>query len=112
MAKYEQRPLSQNSIRQALKKAQDRSRSSKPELSRVHSDMAPIGVSPGTTLDDEGTSSLFYYLFEDYTAAGPLKAAGQILEDLVRHEKTLGYAVFSILLTTHRLLRFCIVRYV
>jgi hypothetical protein len=83
MSLYEQRPLSQSPIRQPLKKALDRSGSGRPDLSRIHSDVAPIAISPGTTLEDEGTSSLFYYLFEDYSAAGPLKAAGQILEELV-----------------------------
>ncbi|KAH6660561.1 hypothetical protein BKA67DRAFT_641640 [Truncatella angustata] len=82
MSLYEQRPLSQNSIRQALKKSLDRQSSSKPGMSRVHSDVAPIETAPNTTLEDEGTSSLFYYLFEDYSATGPLKAAGKILEEL------------------------------
>lgn len=83
MSLYEQRPLSQSSIRQSLKKTADRSMSRKPELSRVHSDVPPIGSTAGNTLGDEGTSNLFYYLFEDYSAAGPLKAAGKILDELV-----------------------------
>lgn len=83
MALYEQRPLSQSSIRQALKKAVERSNLGHPGLSRVHSDVPPFGHFPGTTIEDEGTSNLFYYLFEDYSAAGPLKAASAILEKLV-----------------------------
>lgn len=83
MGLYDQRPLSQNSIRQAFKKALERS--SKPEFNRINSDVAPIESNPKSTLEDEGTSSLFYYLFEDYSAAGPLKEAGRILEDLVSY---------------------------
>lgn len=81
MKRYEQRPLSQNSIRQAWSKT--KARSGKPSLSRINSDVGPVESSPDTTLEDDATSSLFYYLFEDYSAAGPLKEAGRILEDLV-----------------------------
>lgn len=88
MGLYDQRPLSQNSIRQAFRKALERS--SKPDFSRINSDIAPIESSPKSTLEDEGTSSLFYYLFEDYSAAGPLKEAGRVLEDL--SPKVLGSA--------------------
>ncbi|KAJ8108068.1 hypothetical protein ONZ43_g6540 [Nemania bipapillata] len=34
------------------------------------------------SLADEGTSNLFYYLFEDYVAAGPLKTAERKLEHI------------------------------
>ncbi|KAF7533452.1 hypothetical protein G7054_g7049 [Neopestalotiopsis clavispora] len=88
MKRYEQRPLSQNSIRQAWSKT--KARSGKPSLSRINSDVGPVESSPDTTLEDDATSSLFYYLFEDYSAAGPLKEAGRILEDL--GPKVLGSA--------------------
>lgn len=80
---YKKRPLSQNSIREALGQVIAGVDPSKPELSRVHSDIPPLGSTPGISLEDEGTSRLFYYLFEDYAAAGPLKAARMILEDIV-----------------------------
>ncbi|KAF3016733.1 hypothetical protein E8E14_001801 [Neopestalotiopsis sp. 37M] len=88
MSEYEQRPLSQNSIRQAWSKTLERS--GKPSLSRINSDVGPVESSPDTTLEDDATSSLFYYLFEDYSAAGPLKEAGRILDDL--GPKVLGSA--------------------
>jgi hypothetical protein len=80
---YEQKPLSQNSIRLALKEALERSDPDRPELGRIHSDLPILPHSRSRAVGDEGTSNLFYYLFEDYTAAGPLKAAGKILEEIV-----------------------------
>ncbi|ETS87535.1 hypothetical protein PFICI_01363 [Pestalotiopsis fici W106-1] len=88
MSLYENLPLSQNSIRQAWSDALQRS--GKAELGRVNSDFAPIESNPTSTPEDDATSSLFYYLFEDYSAAGPLKEAGRILEDL--SPKVLGSA--------------------
>lgn len=85
MEMYKRRPLSQNSIREALRKAlhRDSSHAGRPALSRIQSDVPPLGSNPAITLEHEGTSRLFYYLFEDYAAAGPLKAAGKILEEMV-----------------------------
>ncbi|KAI0125762.1 hypothetical protein BJ170DRAFT_446288 [Xylariales sp. AK1849] len=77
---FEQRPLSQSLIRTALKQAVDRSE--KPDLPRTHSDLPLLSDGRGTSIGDDGTSLLFYYLFEDYAAAGPLKAAGRILEEM------------------------------
>ncbi|KAK6072515.1 ADP-ribosylation factor [Seiridium cupressi] len=82
MKLYDQRPLSQNSIRQELRKLQDRSSLTRQGLTRIRSDVGPVAVIPGTSLEDEGTSNLFYYLFEDYSAAGRLKKAGHILAEL------------------------------
>lgn len=36
-------------------------------------------------LAQEGASNLFYYLFEDYAAAGPFQAARDTLRELVCH---------------------------
>jgi hypothetical protein len=83
MERYKQRPLSQNSIREALKLAPNGD-GGRPDLSPVHSDLPPLASDQEVTLEHEGTSLLFYYLFEDYAAAGPLKAAGRILEEMVR----------------------------
>lgn len=84
MEMYAQRPLAQNHIRQTLARAaEEGNTSSRPGINRVDSDVAPVAAAPDTTLEDEGTSSLFYYLFEDYSAAGPLKAAGDIMKTIV-----------------------------
>lgn len=66
--KYAAKPLTQSSIRQALLEYQ-------------------LGASPSPSPEKvarEGTSNLFFYLFEDYAAARPLKEAARTLEDLVR----------------------------
>ncbi|ORY66346.1 uncharacterized protein BCR38DRAFT_177777 [Pseudomassariella vexata] len=83
--KYERRPLSQSSIRVALE------RMARPRASRLPSDMTFNGNGQLLTVGEEGASNLFYYLFEDYAAAGPLKAVGKILDDLT--PKVLGSAV-------------------
>ncbi|KAI1870061.1 hypothetical protein JX265_006231 [Neoarthrinium moseri] len=80
---FKHRPLSQSSIREVLKQAQDRKDSGRPvELSRVHSDMPLLESDPGTTIEAEGTSRLFFYLFEDYAAAEPLRDAKMIMEEM------------------------------
>lgn len=66
-------PLTQSSVRKALQalEAKKRSRTTIPakELSQV--------------VAQEGASNLFYYLFEDYAAAGPFQAARDTLSELV-----------------------------
>ncbi|KAF3059268.1 hypothetical protein GL218_05087 [Daldinia childiae] len=72
---YENNPLAQSSVRTSLG-------TSKREVNRQQSGMSLFSNSEIGSLADEGTSNLFYYLFEDYVAAGPLKAAEQELEEL------------------------------
>lgn len=73
---FDDRPLSQAAIRQTLR-------------SGVGSDMGSVSFLSTETdgvphaLAAEGSSNLFYYLFEDYVAASPLKAAVDILEKMV-----------------------------
>ncbi|KAI1137032.1 hypothetical protein F5Y05DRAFT_389943 [Hypoxylon sp. FL0543] len=74
---YEGNPLAQNSVRQSLKR-------SRTDLGRQQSVVSVFQNSDTGTLADEGTSNLFYYLFEDYVAAGPLKNAEQELDDMTR----------------------------
>lgn len=76
---YKNNPLAQSSIRQSLRKLP----STQPEISRHQSGVSFFNNSETGSLADEGTSNLFYYLFEDYVAAGPLKAAEQELEEMV-----------------------------
>lgn len=73
---YENNPLAQIAVRTSLG-------TSKREVNRQQSGMSLFSNSEIGSLADEGTSNLFYYLFEDYVAAGPLKAAEQELEELV-----------------------------
>ncbi|KAI1410767.1 hypothetical protein F5Y13DRAFT_166759 [Hypoxylon sp. FL1857] len=75
--RYEGNPLAQTSVRQSLQK-------SGSDLSRQQSGMSVFNNSSTGTLADEGTSNLFYYLFEDYVAAGPLKNAEEELDDMTR----------------------------
>lgn len=76
---YKSNPLAQISIRQSLSKLP----ASQPELDRNQSGTSFFSNSEMGTLANEGTSNLFYYLFEDYVAAGPLKAAEQELDEMV-----------------------------
>ncbi|KAI1351180.1 hypothetical protein F5Y01DRAFT_283638 [Xylaria sp. FL0043] len=76
---YKRKPLSLNSVRRPLSKWHSRD---KPNLDRHETGMTfAIGGEP-VSLADEGTSNLFYYLFEDYVAAGPLKTAERKLEHM------------------------------
>ncbi|KAI0154496.1 hypothetical protein GGR52DRAFT_549916 [Hypoxylon sp. FL1284] len=75
---YKNNPLAQSSVRQSLKKLP----STQPEISRHQSGVSFFNNSATGTVAEEGTSNLFYYLFEDYVAAGPLKAAEQELEEM------------------------------
>ncbi|KAI1400337.1 hypothetical protein F4819DRAFT_461672 [Hypoxylon fuscum] len=75
---YKSNPLAQISIRQSLSKLP----ASQPELDRNQSGTSFFSNSEMGTLANEGTSNLFYYLFEDYVAAGPLKAAEQELDEM------------------------------
>ncbi|KAI0838975.1 hypothetical protein F5Y06DRAFT_36588 [Hypoxylon sp. FL0890] len=75
--RYEGNPLAQNSVRQSLKR-------SRTDLSRQQTGMSIFNNSDTGNLADEGTSNLFYYLFEDYVAAGPLKNAEEELDDMTR----------------------------
>ncbi|KAK6958083.1 hypothetical protein Daesc_000876 [Daldinia eschscholtzii] len=72
---YKHNPLAQSSVRKSLGV-------SRREVDRQQSGMSFFSNGGIGSLADEGTSNLFYYLFEDYVAAGPLKAAEQELEDL------------------------------
>lgn len=79
---YKRKPLSLNSVRRPLSKWHARSSIS---LDRHETGMtfASGGGAEPVSLADEGTSNLFYYLFEDYVAAGPLKTAERKLEQIV-----------------------------
>ncbi|KAK8042036.1 hypothetical protein PG993_006559 [Apiospora rasikravindrae] len=67
--RYEDQPLAQAAVRQALQTmSHPRERG---EASMLTSDMAA-----------EGTSNLFYYLFEDYVAAVPLRICAKRLVDI------------------------------
>lgn len=75
---YKTNPLAQSSVRESLRKPK------LPDMSREQSEVSVFSNSEIGSLADEGTSNLFYYLFEDYVAAGPLKAAEEELNLLVR----------------------------
>ncbi|KAI1365061.1 hypothetical protein F5Y08DRAFT_194530 [Xylaria arbuscula] len=76
---YKRKPLSLNSVRRPLSKWHSRDR---PNLDRQETGMSfAFGCEP-VSLADEGTSNLFYYLFEDYVAAGPLKTAEKKLKSM------------------------------
>ncbi|KAI1770904.1 hypothetical protein F4818DRAFT_431439 [Hypoxylon cercidicola] len=75
---YRNNPLAQISIRQSLRELS----STHTEISRHQSGVSFFNHSETGSLADEGTSNLFYYLFEDYVAAGPLKAAEQEVEEM------------------------------
>ncbi|KAI0966928.1 hypothetical protein F4678DRAFT_447735 [Xylaria arbuscula] len=74
---YKRKPLSLNSVRRPLSKWHSRD---KPSLDRHETGMTFAIAGEPVSLADEGTSNLFYYLFEDYVAAGPLKTAERKLE--------------------------------
>ncbi|KAI2466387.1 hypothetical protein F4781DRAFT_405962 [Annulohypoxylon bovei var. microspora] len=72
---YKANPLAQSSVRESLPNARQ-------DLSRTQSGVSVFNNSETGSLADEGTSNLFYYLFEDYVAAGPLKAAEEELDEM------------------------------
>ncbi|KAI0508545.1 hypothetical protein F5B22DRAFT_659147 [Xylaria bambusicola] len=76
---YKRKPLSLNSVRRPLSKWHSRD---KPNLDRHETGMTFALAGEPVSLADEGTSNLFYYLFEDYVAAGPLKTAEKKLENM------------------------------
>ncbi|KAI1423080.1 hypothetical protein F5Y12DRAFT_560606 [Xylaria sp. FL1777] len=76
---YKRKPLSLNSVRRPLSKWHSRD---KPNLDRQETGMTFAFGGEPVSLADEGTSNLFYYLFEDYVAAGPLKTAERKLEHM------------------------------
>ncbi|KAI0426801.1 hypothetical protein F5Y09DRAFT_50152 [Xylaria sp. FL1042] len=76
---YKRKPLSLNSVRRPLSKWHSRD---KPSLDRHETGMTFAIRGEPVSLADEGTSNLFYYLFEDYVAAGPLKTAERKLEHM------------------------------
>ncbi|KAI1214058.1 uncharacterized protein F4807DRAFT_406495 [Annulohypoxylon truncatum] len=72
---YKGNPLAQSSVRESLPNPRQ-------DLSRTQSGVSVFNNSETGSPADEGTSNLFYYLFEDYVAAGPLKAAEQELDEM------------------------------
>ncbi|KAI0450682.1 hypothetical protein F5B21DRAFT_420770 [Xylaria acuta] len=76
---YKRKPLSLNSVRRPLSKWHARDR---PSIDRHETGMSFANGGEPVSLADEGTSNLFYYLFEDYVAAGPLKTAEKKLEQM------------------------------
>ncbi|KAI0391168.1 hypothetical protein F5Y17DRAFT_441748 [Xylariaceae sp. FL0594] len=80
---YKRKPLSLNSVRRPLSKWHARENNhEKPAITRNETGMSFPGTEGISSLADEGTSNLFYYLFEDYVAAGPLKTAESKLEQM------------------------------
>ncbi|KAI1180493.1 hypothetical protein F4777DRAFT_249811 [Nemania sp. FL0916] len=77
---YKKKPLSLNSVRRPLSKRHERS--TVTSLSRNDTGITYIDQDELGSLADEGTSNLFYYLFEDYVAAEPLKMAEGKLEHI------------------------------
>ncbi|KAI1079455.1 hypothetical protein F5B20DRAFT_165399 [Whalleya microplaca] len=75
---FRNNPLAQSAIRETLStEATDR-----PGLSRNQTGMSLDSNGQPVNLESEGTSNLFYYLFEDYVAAGPLKIAERRLKGM------------------------------
>ncbi|KAI1336458.1 hypothetical protein F5Y15DRAFT_207663 [Xylariaceae sp. FL0016] len=74
---FRTRPLSLNPVRKSL----NRQASDRPTLNRQGTGRS---FSTNGAPADEGTSNLFYYLFEDYIAAGPLKMAETKLDQMTR----------------------------
>ncbi|KAI1492650.1 hypothetical protein F5X96DRAFT_625501 [Biscogniauxia mediterranea] len=72
------KPLSMNSVRRPL----SRWVTDRPDLNRHETGMSFASNGEPVGLADEGTSNLFYYLFEDYEAAGPFKIAERKLEEM------------------------------
>ncbi|KAI0012931.1 hypothetical protein F4779DRAFT_614091 [Xylariaceae sp. FL0662B] len=88
---FRNNPLSQSSIRETLSSEAGEA-TDRPELSRNQTGMSYASNGEPANLANEGTSNLFYYLFEDYVAAGPLKIA----------ERRLKGMTHKILRNTHR----------
>ncbi len=65
-------PLTQSSVRKAL----EAKKSKRSRLAIPQKDLLQI-------LAKEGASNIYYYLFEDYAAAGPFQAARDTLSELV-----------------------------
>ncbi|KAI0872336.1 hypothetical protein GGS24DRAFT_491560 [Hypoxylon argillaceum] len=78
---YKKKPLSLNSVRRPLNRWHGHARDSMT-LDRHDTGMSFANGAEPISLADEGTSNLFYYLFEDYVAAGPLRTAGEKLEHI------------------------------
>ncbi|KAI1130468.1 hypothetical protein F5Y10DRAFT_119492 [Nemania abortiva] len=79
---YKKKPLSINSVRRPLSKWHGHTRDS-VSFNRQDTGMSSfVNAGEPVSLADEGTSNLFYYLFEDYVAAGPLKTAEKKLEHI------------------------------
>ncbi|KAI0165538.1 hypothetical protein GGR57DRAFT_125474 [Xylariaceae sp. FL1272] len=78
---YKKKPLSLNSVRRPLSKLHSNT-GVPPGLNRQETGMSSFATGGPADLADEGTSNLFYYLFEDYVAAGPLKTAEKKLEQM------------------------------
>jgi hypothetical protein len=80
---FADRPLSQSSVREPLGKIQPDG--NHPVSVGRQSSFAGTfhGNGDPLTLADEATSNLFYYLFEDYVAAGPFTMAKQVLAEMV-----------------------------
>lgn len=75
---FKQKPLSQAAIRYALQMSEEQIETGLPRQDSIlNQDISRRG-----DLAHEGTSNLFYYLFEDYVAAKPLKESGKILEEM------------------------------
>lgn len=68
--RFEDQPHYQASVRQSLQ-------------AMSHSREQGVGSTPDSDLAAEGTSNLFYYLFEDYVAAVPLRLCARKLVDIV-----------------------------
>lgn len=95
--RFEDQPLSQALVRQSLQ-AMSRPREG-GEDSITSSDLAA-----------EGTSNLFYYLFEDYLAAVPLRLCARKLMDIVSRPSHVAQSISSgrlQLLTHSRRRRYC-----
>ncbi|KAK8090085.1 hypothetical protein PG997_005046 [Apiospora hydei] len=82
--RFEDQPLAQAAVRQALQTMSHPREQG--EASMLHSDMAA-----------EGTSNLFYYLFEDYVAAVPLRICAKRLVDITRKSKTKATDIIPVL---------------
>ncbi|KAI1322002.1 hypothetical protein F5Y16DRAFT_416459 [Xylariaceae sp. FL0255] len=79
---YRKKPLSLNSVRRPLSKWHEIPTGERQPFDRHETGMSFATRGEPVSLADEGTSNLFYYLFEDYVAAGPLKIAERKLEQM------------------------------
>ncbi|KAI1436575.1 hypothetical protein GGR50DRAFT_692981 [Xylaria sp. CBS 124048] len=73
---YKRKPLSLNSVRPPLSKWHHNNKPPNTDQRKIDTSV------DDESLADEGTSNLFYYLFEDYVAAEPLKFAEKKLEQM------------------------------